>query len=83
MSPRSATTPVTRIIRVDDTAQPLDGSSLVLTNRHAVEAGFMANLPVVLIYPSGRKVKAYEARLTPKGMAEIARQMGRQPGGAQ
>ncbi len=57
MSPRSATAPVTRIIRVDDKGQPLDGSSLVLANHHAVEAGFMANHPWCCSTPAAGRSK--------------------------
>lgn len=71
---------ITRIIQVDAQGKPLDGSDLIFANKHAVDAGFMANRPVVLRYPCGKTVRAFEARLTQKGLAEIARQMGRQIG---
>ncbi|WP_036744578.1 hypothetical protein [Paracoccus sp. N5] len=64
---------ITRIIQVDTQGKPLDGPDLIFTNKWAVKAGLMENRPVV--------VRAFEARITKKGLAEIARQMGRQIGG--
>ena len=72
---------ITRIIQVDTQGKPLDGSDLIFTNKWAVKAGLMENRPVVLRYPCGKTVRAFEARITKKGLAEIARQMGRQIGG--
>lgn len=74
---------ITRIIQMDALGKPLDGARLVITNKLGVDAGFMENRPVVLRYPCGKTVRTFEARITQKGLAEIARQMETKIGGAQ
>lgn len=66
-----------RTIDVDENGQPLNGEPLILATRKAIRAGFMVNAPVVLRFPDGRLVSAQEGRVTRKGLAQAAAEMGR------
>lgn len=66
-----------RKIMVDDHGNPLDGTELFTATPQAVKDGLLINEPVILCYPSGREVRGHEARLTAKGLAVAAQEMGR------
>ncbi|MBY0138374.1 hypothetical protein [Paracoccus yeei] len=72
-----------RIIEVDASGNPIDGSELLAATPQAVDAGFMINEPVMLRYPDGRTVRSVEARVTRKGMAQAVRMMAQENGGMQ
>lgn len=65
-----------RVIDVDFTGSPLDGEPLMVANPAAVAMGMVEVEKVTLRYPNGYLESGETTRITAKGLAALAKQLG-------
>ena len=67
-----------KIIYVDANGISQDGEDFGLAaTPEAIKAGFMINAPVTLVFPDGRRLDTNQAKITPAGLATMARAFGK------
>lgn len=66
-----------QVIAVNEFGIDADGHDYSIgATTEAIQAGFMVNLPVTLVFPDGRRFDTTQARLTPVGIAMMEKTFG-------